>query len=62
MRKKKLQVDGGIRYCTLVLREGALVVTGMAVLLLADDLVESGECCMKNMPATVQQVVCVSDQ
>lgn len=37
---EKLQIDGGIRYLTLVLREGALVVTGVAVLLLlADDLV-----------------------
>lgn len=37
--EEKLQIDGGIRYLTLVLREGALVVTGVAVLLLADDLV-----------------------
>lgn len=34
-------MDGGIGYCTLVLREDALVVTGMAVLLLAGDIVLS---------------------
>lgn len=39
LSKKQLKVDEGIRYCTLVLREGDLVVTGMTVLLLADDLV-----------------------
>lgn len=40
MCKRKLQVKGGIRYCTLGLREDIVVVTGLAVLvLLADDLV-----------------------
>lgn len=38
--KRKLKVNGGIKYCTLVLREDTVIVIGLAVLvLLADDLV-----------------------